>query len=187
MKLPCRHLFAGRLCSVSDSQPNVPLFTAIDAKARWHISYAARKPSLQTSQEDSVFVTEQVAPQRRVAGMSRDDKYRAVVATCKDLAEFCSTLGTVEFKEKADTLRTLLHLWQTGDQAVIVSQDAPVAADVVDDSQAVDDGQAIDDGPGVVDVQAVDVSPTDVDGQAVADSQDVDDGHAVDVGPSNVI
>jgi len=48
------------------------------------------------------------------------------------------------------------------------------------DSQAVDDGQAIDDGPGVVDVQAVDVSPTDVDGQAVADSQDVDDSQAVD-------
>jgi zinc finger SWIM domain-containing protein 3 len=118
MQLPCRHILAVRSVSELD------LYCAELCACRWTLAYYHsnhRVLAESTSDFDSSLTINEHAVRTKPI-LSQHDKYRKAFRITQKLTSIVSEAPMREFEEKLESLKRIVHMWETGSQVIL--QDA---------------------------------------------------------------
>ena len=121
-QLPCRHIFALR------AKQDQPIYFEDAVSNRWRLDYYRHHASL-AQDIDTNYQTATVYVQPQQAIMTQSQKYKKAFVEAQKLATLASEVSTVRFTERLKVLRQLTKLWESGQQAAVISTEF----DIVDE------------------------------------------------------
>ena len=125
MQLPCRHILAVRSISELD------LYCAELCACRWTLAYYHSNHRVLAAESTSDFDNSLTIIEHAVRTkpiLSQHDKYRKAFRITQKLTSIVSEAPMREFEEKLESLKRIVHMWETGSQVIL--QDAAEFPDV---------------------------------------------------------